>query len=201
MILVFAVAVAALSVMVCGGSLAALSHLKIRAGWAVALALAVQVLIISVVPKDVYGPVGQGLQLGTYALAVVFLVRNRRVPWLWLVGAGGLSNLVAIGANNGVMPASPIALGAAGRARPAGQFLNSTSIAHAHLAFLGDNFSVPRTWPLANVFSVGDVVLAAGALLLLHTVCQSRPARALGRHGFASGHWSRRLRPLAEQGA
>ena len=58
---------------------------------------------------------------------------------------------------------------------PRGEFLNSTSLQHPHLAFLGDNFSVPRTWPLANVFSAGDIVLAVGALLLLHSVCGSRP--------------------------
>ncbi len=44
--------------------------------------------------------------------------QNRHIPWLWLLGLGGLSNLAAIGANGGVMPASAVALGAAGRGRP-----------------------------------------------------------------------------------
>jgi len=44
---------------------------------------------------------GQTVELVSYALAVGFLVINRRVPWLWLVGLGGLCNLVAIGANAG----------------------------------------------------------------------------------------------------
>lgn len=181
MVLVFAVALAALSVLACGGSLANLSRLQIRARGAIAAALALQILIISIIPKLVPGWLGSGLQLLSYGLAVYFLVQNRHVPWLWLVGLGGLSNLAAIGANGGVMPASPVALSAAGRARPKGQFLNSTSLAHPHLAFLGDNFSVPRTWPLANVFSIGDVVLVVGALLLLHSVSASRPVRA-ARH-------------------
>ncbi len=181
MILVFAVAGAALSVPLFGGSLGKLATLGIKGGWAIALALVLQVVIISVIPKQMLGWPGQTLELAAYVLALVFLVINRRIPWLWLVGLGGLSNLVAIGANAGVMPASPVALQAAGRARNPGQFMNSTILSHPHLAWLGDNFSVPRTLPLANVFSVGDVLLAVGALLLLHTVCGSAPARAVRR--------------------
>ncbi|MGD0808832.1 MAG: DUF5317 domain-containing protein [Acidimicrobiales bacterium] len=181
MILVFAVAVAALSVAVLGGSLGKLAILRIKAGWTIALALVLQVVIISVIPKQMLGWRGQTLELASYVLAVVFLVVNRRVPWLWLVGLGGLCNLVAIGANAGVMPASQVALRAAGRIRHPGQFMNSTPLSHPHLAWLGDNFSVPRSLPLANVFSVGDVLLVIGALFLLHSVCGSLPARAMRR--------------------
>lgn len=181
MILVFAVAVAALSVPLFGGSLGKLATARIKGGWTIALALVLQVVIISVIPKQMLGWRGQAVELASYVLAVAFLVINRRVPWLWLVGLGGLCNLVAIGANAGVMPASPVALRAAGRVRHPGQFMNSTVLSHPHLAWLGDNFSVPRTLPLANVFSVGDVLLAIGTLLLLHSLCSSAPARALRR--------------------
>lgn len=181
MILVFAVAVAALSVPLFGGSLGKLATARIKGGWTIALALVLQVVIISVISKQMLGWRGQAVELASYVLAVAFLVINRRVPWLWLVGLGGLCNLVAIGANAGVMPASPVALRAAGRVRHPGQFMNSTVLSHPHLAWLGDNFSVPRTLPLANVFSVGDVLLAIGTLLLLHSLCSSAPARALRR--------------------
>jgi len=180
-ILVFAVAVAALSVPLFGGSLGKLATARIKGGWTIALALVLQVVIISVISKQMLGWRGQAVELASYVLAVAFLVINRRVPWLWLVGLGGLCNLVAIGANAGVMPASPVALRAVGRVRHPGQFMNSTVLSHPHLAWLGDNFSVPRTLPLANVFSVGDVLLAVGALLLLHSLCSSAPARALRR--------------------
>lgn len=181
MILVFSVAVAALSVPLFGGSLGRLATARIKGGWTIALALVLQVVIISVIPKQMLGWRGQTVELASYLLAVAFLVINRRVPWLWLVGLGGLCNLVAIGANAGVMPASPLALRAAGRVRHPGQFMNSTALSHPHLAWLGDNFSVPRSLPLANVFSGGDVLLAVGALLLLHSLCASAPARALRR--------------------
>ena len=181
MILVGMVAIAAISVLVCGGSLENLSRLKIKARGAIAAALALQILIISVIPKLVPGWPGSVLEVVSYALAVFFLIANRHIPWLWLVGLGGLCNLAAIGANGGVMPASPVALSAAGRVRHPGQFLNSTSLHNPHLAFLGDNFSVPHGWPLANVFSIGDIILAVGALLLLHSVCKSRPMLAVRR--------------------
>jgi hypothetical protein len=178
-ILVFAVAVAALSVPLLGGSLTRLATARVKGGWAIALALVLQVVLISVIPKQMVGWPGQAVELASYVLAVVFLVMNRRIPWLWMVGLGGLCNLVAIGANAGVMPASPVALRAAGRIRHPGQFMNSTVLSHPHLAWLGDNFSVPRGLPLANMFSVGDVLLAVGALLLLHSLCGTAPALAL----------------------
>jgi hypothetical protein len=176
-ILVAGFAIAALSVVACGGSLAGLAGLRVRAWWAVGAALALQIVIISLIPKEVVGESGQALQLVSYGLAAVFLLANLRVPWLWLIGLGGLSNLAAISANGGVMPASPVALRAAGIAHHAHKFFNSTTVPHARLTVLGDDFSLPRTWPLANVFSIGDIILVAGALLLLHTVGESWPAR------------------------
>ena len=70
-----------------------------------------------------------------------------------------------------------------GRARHPGQFMNSTVLSHPHLAWLGDNFSVPRTLPLANVFSVGDVLLAVGACSSsTRSAAQRRRVHAANRH-------------------
>jgi hypothetical protein len=74
------------------------------------------------------------------------------------------------------MPASKAALAAAGR-MPRSGFVNSAYQPGAHLRFLGDVFDVPRSLPLANVFSIGDVTIVIGAILLLHSVCGSRPLR------------------------
>ena len=41
--------------------------------------------------------------------------------------------------------------------------MNSGVLAAPRLAFLGDVFAIPAGWPLANVFSIGDV-LARGVL-------------------------------------
>src|SRR5206468_329874 len=89
-----------------------------------------------------------------------------------LLCLGGALNLVAITANRGAMPASPTAEAAAGLTGtdPA----NSAVLAHPHLAFLGDVFAIPASWPLHNVFSVGDVVLVVGTALLIHRATGSR---------------------------
>lgn len=176
MILLLAVAIGAISIPMLGGSLSRLQSLRIRWPGAIAGALGLQILIISVLPTSLPTAAARGLHLVSYALAIAFLWVNRRVPWLWLIAAGGISNVVAIGANGGVMPASKTALAAAGRL-PRSGFVNSSYHPGEHLRFLGDVFDVPHGLPLANVFSVGDATIVIGTILLLHTVCGSRPMR------------------------
>jgi hypothetical protein len=155
-----------------GGSLRRLAGLRLRALWLLAVALGLQVLVISVVP-GVAGWAQRALHLASYGLAAAFLARNRRVAGLWLVGLGAAANASAIAANGGVMPASSAALRAAG-AVPAGEhFANSAAVDGARLAFLGDVFATPRWFPLHNVFSAGDVLIVAGALLVVHRACGS----------------------------
>ncbi len=171
MILLVSILVVVATVPLTGGRLAALSGLGVRAPALVFGALAAQILVVNVLPDAAPAPVLAAAHLGTYAPAVAFLWVNRRVPGLWLLGAGGLSNLAAISANGGVMPASPAALAAAGMSSQGGQFVNSGAVEGARLAWLGDVFAVPAGWPLANVFSVGDVVLVVGLAVLLHHRC------------------------------
>jgi hypothetical protein len=151
--------------------------LRIRWPHLILAAIAVQVLIINVLPAVLPIRVADILHLATYAAAVAFIAINRRIKGLWLVALGGGSNLTAIAANGGRMPASPRALRIAG-VQPATHFTNSGLIPHAHLAWLGDIFAIPRSLPLANVFSIGDVLLIAGVFALLHEACGSRLSRS-----------------------
>jgi hypothetical protein len=50
---------------------------------------------------------------------------------------------------------------------------NATPLAHPHLLWLGDLIPVPG--PLPNVLSIGDCIVFAGMLILLHRTC-GRPA-------------------------
>jgi hypothetical protein len=104
----------------------------------------------------------------------VFLAANWRLPGLPLAALGAALNLLAIVANGGVMPASPSALAAAGLPVDQPGFQNSAALADPRLAFLGDVFAVPASWPLSNVFSVGDLLIGAGLAWGLHRVCGSR---------------------------
>jgi uncharacterized protein DUF5317 len=169
------------TVPLCGGRLSALAELHLRKIWLIWIALGAQILIISIVPEGAAW-LHQGVHLATYAVAAVFAYLNRRVPGLTLAAAGGLANVAAIVANGGVMPASPSALRTAGFAQSADHFKNSTAVDDAHLQVLGDIFAIPASWPVHNVFSIGDVLLVLGVLVGLHVICASRPARALGLH-------------------
>jgi hypothetical protein len=88
-----------------------------------------------------------------------------------VISAGGLLNLIAIAANGGVMPASESAMRRAGLLSGT-DFTNSGVVEHARVAWLGDVFSIPASWPLSNVFSVGDVVVVLGIGYLAHRWCR-----------------------------
>ena len=158
------------------GRLSALADVRFRAAWLLLAAIAVQVVIVSIVPGQGSAAVHNAVHVATYLLVGAFVVANRHVPWVWLIALGGLSNFVAIAANGGVMPADPDAVAAAGLPLDPGRFVNSGVVADPALAFLGDVFWVPASWPVSNVFSVGDVLIVLGALLALHCVSGSRIA-------------------------
>ena len=164
------------SVPLAGGRLAQLAALQFRGAGLLAAAIAGQVLIVSVLPGEGSERLHTVVHIATYVLTGLFVVLNRRIPWVWLVALGGALNFVAIAANGGVMPAAPRALEGAGFALDPSGFTNSGAVAHPHLQFLGDVFWVPSSFPLSNVFSVGDALILAGALLALHCVCASRLA-------------------------
>jgi hypothetical protein len=163
-----------------GGRLGALAELRPRAGWLPMLAMAIQILIISVIPGGDSG-FHQAAHLVSYALLGAFVFANRHIPGMALIALGGLSNVVVIAANGGVMPADPDLIASAAVQKTDGEFLNSAVVQNPHLAFLGDNLATPGWWPIHALVSVGDCMLVLGALVLLHVVCGSSLGRAAGR--------------------
>jgi hypothetical protein len=168
-ILVVAMLLVVLSVPLTGGDLGKLRYLRVRGIGFVFAAVGLQLVVTTVASKVLPATLAEGLHLVSYALAVAFLVVNRRVTGLWILSLGGGLNLLAIAANHGVMPATNAALRRAGRNVVTEGFSNSNAVPHARLAFLGDVFAVPKGVPLANVFSVGDVLLVLGIGVILHT--------------------------------
>jgi hypothetical protein len=172
-----------------GGRLSALGELQPRAGWLPMAAIGIQIVIISIIPGAPEG-VLKAAHLLSYALLAAFVFANRRLPGMALIALGGGSNLLAIAANDGVMPTDPSVAAAAAVQKTNGEFLNSAPVAHPHLLFLGDRIAIPESWPIHAVFSIGDCLLMLGALVLLHVVCGSR-----------FGTLARRVRPLAPAAA
>jgi Family of unknown function (DUF5317) len=158
-----------------GGDLRRLSRIHVRSSWAAFGAIAVQVAITTVLPGGAHW-LHAALHLVSYGLAALFVIANRALDGVWAMACGGALNLAAITANGGVMPASRAAMATAGI--PVGPgFANSGVLEHPRLLALGDVIGVPGPWPIGNVLSVGDLVLYAGMLLLLHRACGTRRAR------------------------
>jgi Family of unknown function (DUF5317) len=175
MLLVVIAVLCIASVPLAGRDLTRLAQVELRDVWAAFAAIALQVAITVWFSQGSHA-LHAALHVASYLLAARFLVANRGLPGLWVVAAGGAMNLAAITANGGVMPASPAALATAGITADRG-FANSAAVVHPHLPALGDIIGIPGPWPIANVLSVGDLVLYAGIAVLLHGVC-ARPRRA-----------------------
>ncbi|WP_225753416.1 DUF5317 domain-containing protein [Actinotalea sp. Marseille-Q4924] len=134
--------------------------------------LLLQAVILEAPLPDGVARVGHSL---TYLAALAFLWLNRRVPGALVVGAGAASNGLTIALNGGVLPADPDAVAATGRVE-SGDFANSAVVADPVLPWLGDVFAWPAPLPLANTFSVGDVLILLGVVIAAWT-----STRRLGR--------------------
>jgi hypothetical protein len=173
MLFLVALAAAVLTIPVAGGRFAALADLRLHGRPLLAVALAVQIVAISVLRRPPH-VLAAFLHLLSYALAGAFLFANRRLSGVPLVALGGGLNLVAIAANGGTMPAATGALRRAGVHVATDHFANSAPISGARLPFLGDVFAVPAGLGIANVFSVGDLVICVGVVVLLHAAARCR---------------------------
>jgi hypothetical protein len=174
-LLVLAFVVVFLAVPLTGGRLSRLTDLRLRGTWIVFASLAVAIAVTTLYP-DGSRRLHVALNLATYVGGLTALWLNRRLPGLWLITAGTVANVVAISLNGGSMPASASALRAAGLPVAPGGFVSSTTVAAAKVPWLGDVFASPRAMPFHNVFSIGDILILAGATILVLVTTGSRLA-------------------------
>ena len=165
-----------------GGRLEGLAAVRFR--WApIALAgLALQVVLFSAPVAERIGAAGTPLYVGSTVLVLVALLRNLAIPGLSLVALGALSNLAAIVANSGSMPASPEALATLGKTIR-DEYSNSVVVPDPALAPLTDVFAMPSWLPLANVFSIGDVLIGIGVAVAI-AVAMRRGAAEIRRQKY-----------------
>jgi hypothetical protein len=174
MFMLYAVAIGLALGLFLRGRLARLGQIRLR--WApLAIAgLAVQVVLFSAPVADAVGAAGPPIYVASTAAVLAAVLVNWRVPGLPVVAAGATSNLLAIVANGGYMPASPDALAALGAA-PGSGFSNSATPETVALAPLTDIFAMPTWMPFANVYSIGDVLIGVGIVVAI--VAAMRDAR------------------------
>jgi hypothetical protein len=179
MALAFPVAAALLVGLALGGRAEGLARLCFRAPWLFFAALALQVVAFpfGFLPWRTDGPAASVLWLVSYGLLAVAAALNLRIRGVPLVAAGMSLNLATILANGGTMPVLPEAMRAAGDDYET--LANSAADTEPHLSWLVDRWAAPEWVPFANVFSVGDVVIAAGAAVLVLAAMDVRLPRPL----------------------
>jgi len=198
MLLLYAVLIGLAVGLASGGRLSALGTVHIRF-WSVALAgLLLQALLFSSALAASVGELGPPLYVVSTAAVLMALIVNVRLPGFWLIALGAACNFGAIVVNGGQMPASPeaVAILSGSPVLPTTGFSNSIVATGAtQLGFLGDVFALPRPFPLANVFSLGDVLIGiGGALFVIRSMHaggvspERRPVPASARRrSFAAG--------------
>ncbi len=138
-------------------------------------------LVLQVVALEVAlpGAVAPVLHILTYVAAVAFVWLNRAVRGLVVVGAGAFSNGLAITLNGGTLPASQAAVDAAGFDHGM-EFANTGVLEDPVLWWLGDVFAWPAPLPLANTFSIGDLLIVVGVAIAAWSGTRRIGHRAVG---------------------
>ncbi|HEY8437365.1 MAG TPA: DUF5317 domain-containing protein [Candidatus Limnocylindrales bacterium] len=149
-----------------GGRLMRLADLRLHWAPLILGGFLVQVILFTDAVAARIGAAGPPLYVASTILVAVAVLRNVRVPGVPVIAVGAASNLAAILANGGYMPASPSALASLGKSAPV-IYSNSAVVPAPALEWLTDRFALPVWVPFANVFSVGDVLLGVGVAILI----------------------------------
>jgi hypothetical protein len=149
-----------------GGRWLALGSIPFRWAPLIFVGFLSQLVLFSDAVAERVGPAGPPLYVISTLAVGIAVVRNLGLPGMPLIVFGAASNMAAILANGGFMPAAPGALAALGKAPPI-IYSNSAVVAQPALELLTDQFVLPRAIPFANVFSIGDVLLGVGVLILV----------------------------------
>ena len=190
MLLLYSIVAGLLIGRLVGGRVGNLEQVRF-AWWQLALAgLFVQLLLFADPIQERIGAEGPAIYVLSTLAVLAALLRNLRLPGLAVVAVGALLNLTAILANGGYMPSSPEIwrelTGVA--ALPVAYYSNVVLIGPDTLVpFLGDVFAFPRPLPMATAFSIGDAVIALGAIIFLVTAMR-QPGRAISPAPSATPH-------------
>ena len=174
MFILYAIPIGLVIGLLVGGRLERLADVRFRLARLAILALVIQLVLFSPLADGLARDLGRAIYVASTALVAVVVLANVRLTGVSVIVLGAASNLAAILANGGSMPASPTALAALGLG--VGGNTNSIAVDHPVLEPLTDVFALPAWLPLANVFSVGDVLIGLGVAIAVAAAMRHRAA-------------------------
>lgn len=165
MFLLYAIPIGLLAGHALGGRTGNLGDIRFRLAWLAVLAYVAQSLLF--VPR--LGALADGLAPLLYVLTnitvLVAIIANRRIAGVPLIALGAALNLLVIVANGGYMPADRAAYAALGMTIDG--YWNTAFLDRPALALLGDWIALPAWLPMANVISVGDILIGTGVAVTI----------------------------------
>ena len=177
MFILYAVLIGLVLGFVLGGRLSGLATIDFRWPWLAIGGFLVQLVLFSDAVRERAGDLGPPLYVASTVAVLIAVIRNIRIPGMALVALGAASNLAAIVANGGYMPASEGAFAALGGGLNPG-YTNSAIVPNPALEPLTDLFALPSWLPFANVFSIGDVLIALGVVIVIAAGMRRRSSPA-----------------------
>ncbi len=178
MFILYAIPIGILAGYLMGGRLERLGDLRLRWVPLALLGLLIQILLFSDALGVSFGDASPAIYVVSNMLVYAAVLPNVHDPGMAHAADGAGSNLLAIVANGGYMPADPEAVAAVGLGGPG--YTNSVILTDPVLPFLTDIFAMPQWMPAANIFSIGDVLLGAGVAMNI-ALAMRRPAAAAAR--------------------
>lgn len=163
-----------------GGKLMNLGLLRFRLPGLILLGFSIQLIIFQKFWQEnsETRPLTPIAYLVSLSLLLIAMALNHRIAGMKILFLGFLLNFLAIVSNGGYMPVSISARAIAGQpSLTPGQTANNVIGAGSdtRLEFLGDQFAIPKWFPLPNVFSIGDLFIATGGAYLLYKAMTSPP--------------------------
>jgi len=157
-----------------GGRANAFSLVKFQYGFLVLLALTIQVILLTF-NLSLASDIGLAAHVASYLLIIIFLLSNRHIRWVELLTFGLTLNLLGVVSGGSYVSGSSMTIaGILDMAVPA------AGLAGAPLWFLGNAFSLSQGLPFNAVFSLGDVFIGVGLLVISREMVLARSARPQG---------------------
>ena len=161
-----------------GYALERIAAISLRCPWLVLLALALQWPLLRA-PAGLRQPIGvqQVLFLASHLLLLAFVGLNWRSTAVKIIGLGVLCNLIVILANGGLMPITPETLVQINQGTSLEQWPVGAHYGYSKdvilprqstaLWLLSDILVLPSPFPWPAAFSLGDLIIAIGIIIIL----------------------------------